>query len=386
VKHQDGHVYREGKVWFGRWRENVVQADGSVKRMLRCRKLADYCDRYRSEGDVRPLLQAIIAPLANDFKQAQVTMQFGKFVDDIYLPHAEEQLQGSTFQDNRRRWKLYLAPVCSTWWVRDVRCCDVQNAMNEIARHHDISRPTLRRIKAVLSAMFKLARQRGYFDGINPCTDVAIPKAREGEETYAYSFEEIMAMIARLPEPASIIVAVAAFTGLRRGEIRGLQWESYDGSALLVTRSIFNGVVSEPKTRKSKAAVPVIAPLRAMLDSHRITEGNPQSGPMFTNNAGRPLDLNNLTSRVVIPALQNSSIQWHGWHAFRRGLATNLNRVGVPMKTIQAILRHANLSTTANIYVKSVDEDSVKAMQRLESVLFSKCSVNLPATPANLLN
>jgi hypothetical protein len=37
-----------------------------------------------------------------------------------------------------------------------------------------------------------------------------------------------------------------------------------------------------------------------------------------------------------------------------------------PDKTIQAILRHANLSTTMNVYVKSVGEDSVKAMQALQ--------------------
>jgi hypothetical protein len=34
---------------------------------------------------------------------------------------------------------------------------------------------------------------------------------------------------------------------------------------------------------------------------------------------------------------------------FRRGLATNLNRLGVQDKTMQAILRHSNLPTTMNV-------------------------------------
>ena len=55
--------------------------------------------------------------------------------------------------------------------------------------------------------------------------------------------------------------------------------------------------------------------------------------------------------------------------AFRRGLGTNLYRLGVSDKSIQAILRHANLSTTMNVYVKSVAEDSVKAMQLLDTRL-----------------
>ena len=41
--------------------------------------------------------------------------------------------------------------------------------------------------------------------------------------------------------------------------------------------------------------------------------------------------------------------EWHGWHAARRGLGTNLYRLGLPEKTIQAILRHANVSTTKHV-------------------------------------
>jgi site-specific recombinase XerD len=48
-------------------------------------------------------------------------------------------------------------------------------------------------------------------------------------------------------------------------------------------------------------------------------------------------------------ARDKSPPQWHGWHAFRRGLATNLHALGVDDKTIQAILRHSNVSLTQNI-------------------------------------
>lgn len=44
-------------------------------------------------------------------------------------------------------------------------------------------------------------------------------------------------------------------------------------------------------------------------------------------------------------------------------------RLGVPDKSIQAILRHANVNTTLTMYVKSVPADSRAAMQRLESAL-----------------
>jgi DNA-binding transcriptional MerR regulator len=43
-----------------------------------------------------------------------------------------------------------------------------------------------------------------------------------------------------------------------------------------------------------------------------------------------------------------------------------LRRLGVDLKTIQEILRHAHIATTADIYVKEISEQAVEAMQRLE--------------------
>jgi len=60
---------------------------------------------------------------------------------------------------------------------------------------------------------------------------------------------------------------------------------------------------------------------------------------------------------------------WHGWHAFRRGLATNLHSHGVEHKTIQAILRHSHIGLTMNIYVKSVEDSQVAAMDALSEKL-----------------
>lgn len=58
-------------------------------------------------------------------------------------------------------------------------------------------------------------------------------------------------------------------------------------------------------------------------------------------------------------------LHWHGWHAFRRGLATNLHELGTDDKEIQAILRHSDVRLTQNIYIKSVDESQVDAMDTL---------------------
>ena len=88
---------------------------------------------------------------------------------------------------------------------------------------------------------------------------------------------------------------------------------------------------------------------------------------MFPSSEGKPLNLDALTADVIRPALKGQGLQWHGWHAFRRGLATNLHRLGVQDETIQRILRHSNVGVTQNCYIKTVDADVVAAMRSLEN-------------------
>jgi integrase len=64
------------------------------------------------------------------------------------------------------------------------------------------------------------------------------------EETYAYSLEEIGQILSVIPEPAATIFAAAAFTGARRGEIRGLMWENYQNGEIQITRSIWKGHIT----------------------------------------------------------------------------------------------------------------------------------------------
>ena len=92
-------------------------------------------------------------------------------------------------------------------------------------------------------------------------------------------------------------------------------------------------------------------------------------GSIFQAGNGKPLNLDNLVRRVIKPTLAVSKIEWHGWHAFRRGLATNLHALRVDDKTIQAILRHSNIGLTQNLYVKSVGELGITAMNLLEAEL-----------------
>jgi hypothetical protein len=82
-----------------------------------------------------------------------------------------------------------------------------------------------------------------------------------------------------------------------------------------------------------------------------------------------PLSPANVLRDVVLPALEKAEIEWRGYHAFRRGLATNLRALGVDDLTIMEILRHSDVSVTRGSYIKRVNEKSVEAMDRFEAEL-----------------
>lgn len=147
--------------------------------------------------------------------------------------------------------------------------------------------------------------------------------------------------------------------------------------------------MTDPKTRKARASVPVIRQLADRLEIHRLRSGNALTGPIFANAVGKPLALNSVVNRVILPALNRCEScgkaqsdhqkadhiykrdgripEWRGWHAARRGLGSNLYRLGVQDMVIQRILRHANVSTTATYYIKTVADDVRNAMVKLEN-------------------
>lgn len=130
----------------------------------------------------------------------------------------------------------------------------------------------------------------------------------------------------------------------------------------------------------------------------------PVVGPIFASSKGTALNMNNLLNRQILPVLNRcqpchkvkdghakadheykrdeSLPSWHGFHGFRRGLGTNLKRLGVDLKTIQEILRHAHIATTADIYVKEISEQAVEAMDRLERQVVGELKKGPKSEPA----
>lgn len=384
MKTQQGSLFKSHGAWYVRYRE------GSNKNPV-AHRLASVND-YPKRGEVIPLRNEYMARLNRIGFSPEAGVSIVDFVEKSYFPTIQRKLARSTVKGYKDAWRCHLKNRVEGR-VRDFRTVDGETLMEKIEAGHktetdDLAHGTYKHIKVTLSAMFTFAKRKGLYDGVNPMTGVTIPKGkRHGRKRLAYPLEEVekhlelfsgtepMVIITEdgqyTPEITQAVVraiiGVAAFAGLREGEIRGQWWEDDEGDVLNIRRSVWRThVKEETKTHEDDedpGVVPIIEPLRFLLDAIKPENA---SGWMFPNTIGGALDLDNLADRVIKPVLETNGMKWKGWHAYRRGLATNLHELGVSDKVIQAILRHEDVSTTQRSYIKTVPRVVTEAMKQLE--------------------
>lgn len=183
--------------------------------------------------------------------------------------------------------------------------------------------------------------------------------------------------------PVGPLVTVAAATGLRQGELLGLEWSDIDLDAgtLTVRRALARDhrggwSLTEPKTARSRRTVDLPATATAALqrqqsvqDGQRERAGSAwqdRDGLVFTDELGRPLSGSWVTHRFhdMLDAAGLPSIPFHG---LRHSAATAMLAAGVPLKVVSEALGHATITITADRYagvVPAQRKDAAAAMER----------------------
>jgi integrase len=364
---QRGQIKRRGNIWLVRYWVDVIGEDGEIARKRVAKRLAKVGGEYRTSASVQHLADELLAPI-NAGAPAESTLTLKAFVEKHYLPSVAGHLKPSTVHTYKTLWRL-VGPHVNGIELREYRTSHVDGLLAEIGAR-GLAHTTNKKTKAFLSAIFREARRRDLITG-DPVRDARLPRGKAHSVTEAYTLDEVVAMLKVLPEPGRTAVLVAALTGLRVSEIRGLRWEDYTGEVLNVRRSVWRTAVTDTKTLTSAAPVPVVGPVRDALKEQRgRANGSPWIFP--GDRCGRPLRLENTLRREMRPALKAARIPWRGWHAFRRGVGTILNGLGVDAKTIQAILRHARVETTQAFYVRPVDAAAKAAMGKLSAAFAKK--------------
>ena len=375
TRRQEGYIYKNNGYWYVRFYQREWGQDGSAVRKQRAVRLAPVSSDYRSKRAVEPLRDELFTRLGLNTSSYNIrsTMTLNEFAANHYFPRFVPELKPSVQVSYRSIWRRHLGPLCGRSRLRDFRTYEGQLVMDELARR-ELGKNTLKRIKSVLSGVFAEAIRQGALDGTNPMREVRLPRrgVKPPGLPSAYTLKDVRWMLQWLPEPARTVVQMFAYTGLRRGEVSALRWENIHDGAIWVEQSAWHGQFTEPKSAMSKAPVPMIGPLAEALEVYRR---GAISGLVFRSERGTPMNLNNLALRSIRPVLERAGIEWRGWHGFRRGLATNLKQLGVDDKSIQAVLRHADYTTTLNVYVQPVPEAVKEAMKRYETLV---CTYNAP--------
>lgn len=106
-----------------------------------------------------------------------------------------------------------------------------------------------------------------------------------------------------------------AATGLRAGELLGLEIRHFDGRSIKVEQSVWRSDAQAPKTQNAYRIVD-LHPDVAKLFSDFI--GDRTSGYIFCTSNGKPLGQSNILRRRLRPVLEKLGIRRCGFHAFRR--------------------------------------------------------------------
>ena len=367
LRYQNGFLYEHHGAWYVRYYQRTPKEGGTRQLNHACKHLGRSKD-FRNISDVELCRASFMQKINRDQLSANSRITLTSFVEGVYLPWTKEERRASTSKGHHEIWINHIRDRVGQLHLREFRTVDASRMLRAIAQANDLTTTTLQHIKSVLSTIFTYAKNEGAFDGANPVDGVLIPRhAKEPGETHAYDLGQVLQILDRLPLPEKSLVATAALAGLRQGELRGLEWTDYTGTEVVIKRSIWMSVVNLPKTRASRDSVPVIPALAETLDEYRKYMGNPEVGLVFHSGDGLPICVDRVGRQVVRRELEAIRLPWYGWHAFRRGLASNLYEIGAQDKVVQRILRHSKPHVTRERYIKVFDRTVLDAVEKIQA-------------------
>ena len=207
---------------------------------------------------------------------------------------------------------------------------------------------TIKNQLLVYRLIFRYAVEMGYILQ-NPARDISAPDGTETDEVGAPSDYDVEAIKNNVDsDPFGLFAYFAAYTGLRRGELLALRWEDIDmvNRVITVNKSVYFDAnrpkIKAPKTKTSIGQVPILDALYTHINKPK------KKGYVFADEKGEMLNKSAFAKK------------WDDYrkrtgvsctvHQLRHLYATMLFENDVPPEKAQHLLRHAQLSTTMNVY------------------------------------
>lgn len=279
----------------------------------------------------------------------------------------QEAVQGSVRPTTHALYssiaKTHIKPRLGTVRVQKIRADHISTMLRDMERAG--ASPRLRQIAlSVLHMALKQAVRRGIVPR-NECDLVTRPRSRR-KEIHALTDDQITALLtAALGDRLYPLYALALSTGMRAGELLGLQWVDVDEElgAITVRRQLVrrpttedarSTELAEPKTSIGRRRIDLPVNVMKTLLAHKAAmdaEGHAGlRAHVFCTPAGKPLHYNNLINRSFVPLLEKAELPRIRFHDLRHTHASQLLRTGAHPKVVSERLGHARVGFTLDVY------------------------------------
>jgi integrase len=222
-----------------------------------------------------------------------------------------------------------------------------------------LARNTIRLRVAPVKALLATAHEEGLIR-TNPTAGLRLGRTIAEaplKETRALNEEELVRVLAEVPERHRLLFELLAQTGLRVSEALALTKADIDfgNRRLSVSRRLADGELDAPKTRYGVRRVPLSPGLARQLWAQLATAD--EDSPIFVTSTGGALDRSKLYA-IARAAGKSAEIDWPvGLHTFRHSCASIMFRRGVPKEAIRRLLGHHSWEFTAGTYLHLDDDD-----------------------------
>jgi integrase len=308
-----------------------------------------------------------------------------------------EGLQRATVRTYRQHVDLHIVPLLGRTKLSDITV-PVVAQFRQTLRARGGSAAMIRKVMVSLGSIIAQAQQTGKV-AHNAVRELHSKRRRGKQERGERKAklrvgvdiptrEEIGSMLGHAPERWRPLLLVAAFTGLRAGELRGLRWADVDvkESELHVRQRADRwGDMNLPKSEAGERTVPFGKIVANTLRELRLRSSySADSDLVFCTSKGTVIEHSNLLKLSLHKAQELAGMvdtkgepKYSGLHSLRHFYASwCINRqkdggLGLPPKNVQERLGHANISMTLDTYGHLFRADDAKELDAAEMALIS---------------
>ena len=259
-------------------------------------------------------------------------------------------------------YQNHIAPYFKNKRIQEVTPQDLKAYITYLSKKKGLSNNTIRKHTDLLNQVFHEAFREGIIP-VNPLTRIDAVKKTHTPKAF-YKPEELLELLESVRNTQlEVPVFLAAYLGLRRGEVMGLKWENVDLENRIVhivnVRTEVHGkiVEKEPKTTKSRRNITIVDPLYEVLikekarkfvrrDLRKSVPSKVYVAVMADGTPFRP----GYVSELFTAHVKKSKFKKLTFHGLRHTYASIANNAGAVMQEISASMGHASTSITEQIY------------------------------------